>query len=151
MSLDTLKEDLKLNLAELAKMTPELTTPAEIVNHLKDTLWPTIEALVDELAEVDDCVADMIQGAEDILQPETAAVFTAIVAASKVVAEGLKTRMAAANENNPPLAKVISELEKNLAEGEALLREIVIDDGESFEDDEGEDGDDEDDDEEEDA
>lgn len=147
MSIETLKEDLKANLSTLAvlKTLPSDDTTNTVILHLQDTLWPFLEAVVDELAEIDECVADVISGAEDILQPETAEIFAAIIAGAVAVSAALKARVN--RETEAPLAKVIDELEKNCRAGEAIMAEIVIDtgdddDGDADEDDEDDEGDD---------
>lgn len=141
MSVETLKADLTANMRDLASLTA-MASPEEIVNHLKNSLWPFLEALTEELGEVDDCVADMIEGADDILQPETAEVFSAIIAGGIACAAALRARIT--RESDPALSKVVDEFEKNLKDGEAILREIVIDTGEPLgdEDDDAEEDDD---------
>lgn len=143
MSVETLKADLKANLAELAQMSELTVSAADILKHLKGTLWPMLEAVVDETSEIDDCVADMIAGAEDILQPETAEVFAAIIAGAKVAAAAVRTNIP--KEQNPQLHKIMDELEKNLVAGEEIMKEIVIDPGDDADDDDEDDEDDDDD------
>lgn len=139
MSLDTLKEDLKQNLATLTTMN-ELSSVGDVVNHLKNTLWPTLESIVDELAEVDDCVADMVNNAEDILQPETAEVFAAVLAASAVVAAALKPMLDPAKDAD--MINLVAELERNIKKANAIMQEIVIDDVDPEYDDDDDDDDD---------
>lgn len=139
MSLDTLKEDLKQNLATLTTMN-ELSSVGDVVNHLKNTLWPTLESIVDELAEVDDCVADMVNNAEDILQPETAEVFAAVLAASAVVAAALKPMLDP--DKDADMINLVAELERNIKKANAIMQEIVIDDVDPEYDDDDDDDDD---------
>ena len=156
MSIETLKDDLKANLSTLSLIaTPPpgavatnadtLLVAEQLVRHLKDTLWPFLESVVDEVAEIDECVADVISGAEDILQPETAEIFAAIIAGAVACAATLKSRIDPAAE--PQIYKMIAELEKNCKTGESLMAEIVIDTGDDeAEEDDDDEGDDEDDD-----
>ena len=148
MSLDTLKNDLKLNLAEVSKLGVEIGATTEtgakidiLVNHLAGNLWPTLEAIVDELDEVDGVVADIVSGAEDILQPETAAVFAAVIASSTTIAAALKLRIN--KEADAQLYRVVEELEQNLRQATEIMEEIVIDDGEGLDDDDDDDDQDE--------
>lgn len=137
MSIETLKEDLKLNLAEVAALDPAVDTPT-LVAHLKNTLWPTLEAIVDELAEVDDCVADLVSG-EDILQEDTATVFAAVLAGAATVAAALKVRIT--REAEPQLYKVLTELEGNIAAANEIMEDIVVGADADDEEDDGEEDD----------
>jgi len=137
MSIESLKADLSANVQTLIALQPETTTAADIVKHLKETLWPFLESVVDESAEIDDCVADLISGAEDILQPETAEVFAAVIAGAVAVSDALKKFIT--REAEPQLYKVVEELEKNCKSAETIMAEIVIDTGDD-EDDEGDEG-----------
>lgn len=134
MSIETLKADLKANTDTLFALDPMTTTPGDLVKHLRETLWPFLESVVEEAAEIDECVADIISGAEDILQPETAEIFAAIITGAIAVAAALKGRIN--RETDPGLYKVVEELERNCKAGEALMQEIVVDTGEDEEADE---------------
>jgi threonine dehydratase len=144
MSIESLKADLSANLQTLVALDPATATAGDLVKHLKETLWPFLESVVDETAEVDDCVADLISGAEDIMQPETAEVFAAVVAGAVAVAGALRKFITP--ETEPQLWKVVDELEKNCKSAETIMAEIVIDTGDDEdEDEEIDDGDDADD------
>lgn len=148
MSVETLKADLKSNLETLRLMVPGVASPDELVRHLKDTLWPMLESIVEEVAEIDDCMNDIVSGAEDILQPETAEVFAGIIAGALAVAAALKMKVGNDTEEDRQLRKVIGELEANCRAGEELLKDVVIDPGDDDdgEDEETDDGDEDDDD-----
>ncbi len=137
MSMETLQADIKANVVELAKLSA-LSSVSEVVNHLKDALWPTLEALVEEVTEIDDCVAESVSGMAELLHPESGAVLSAVVTGAVAVAAQLKARITA--ESEPQLYKVIAELEKNCKLANDILEEIVLE-----EDDEEDDEDDEDD------
>lgn len=139
MSMDSLKADLKANLAELSSMDPMVTTTSDLIKHLKGTLWPFIESFTDEAYDIDSCVGDILEGAEDILQPETAATFAAITAGGLTIAAALKARIT--RETEPQLWKVIAEFEKNCKTGEEILKEIVVDTGDDGDDEVDEDDD----------
>lgn len=147
MSLETLKNDLKLNMAELAQLDENLATPKDVVRHLKGSLWPTLDAIVEELDEVDSCVADIVDGIDEILTPESAGVFSAVIAGCSTVLAALESRVTRAQE--PELFKVIDELKKNMNRGTEILADVVV--GESEDDYEDDEDDEEDDDEQEDA
>ena len=141
MTMETLESDLKANIAEAKKLSA-LSSISDLVDHLKNILWPTIEAVVEELGEVDDVVGEMVSNAEDILQPETGAVLAAVVSGAAAVATALKLRIT--REAEPDLYRVIDELEKNCKEATAILKDVVLE--EPIDDDEGDDDDDDDDD-----
>lgn len=132
MSMESLRADLKSNLAELAAMDPMITTTPDLLKHLKGTLWPFLESLTDETADIDECVGDMVDGADDILQPETAATFAAVLAGGVTIAAALKARIT--REAEPQLWKVIAEYEKNCKSAEEILQEIVVDAGDEIDD-----------------
>lgn len=123
MSIETLQADLAANIAEAKKLSA-LSTNDEIVRHLKEVLWPTLEAITEEISELDGCVGDMVNNAEDILQPETGAIMSAVVAGAVTVAAALKARL---GPDETQLAKVVSELVKNCKHAEEILEEIVLD------------------------
>lgn len=138
MSMDSLRADLKSNTAELAAMDPMTTTTSDLLKHLKGTLWPFLESVTDEMSDIDECVGDMVADAEDILQPETAAVFVAITAGGATIAAALKARIT--REAEPQLWKIVTEFEKNCQLADETLQEIVVDAGEEIDDDEDDPG-----------
>lgn len=88
MSLDELRKDLTANVAEASK----LTSVEGIRNHLVNTMWPFQEAVLNELEEIDDAVAEMVDQTEDYLQPETAAIFASLVESSVGLAQELRAK-----------------------------------------------------------
>jgi hypothetical protein len=88
MSLDELRDDLRRNLAEART----LTSVEQIHDHLVNTLWPFIEAQLEVIDEIDDAVAELVDQQEDYLQPETAAIFAAVVQSSLHLGAELKKR-----------------------------------------------------------
>lgn len=152
MTLDTLKNDLKQNLADLAALKPEIAgaDPSlgvkDVISHLKNTLWPMLEAMVDEMSEMDEVLGDMVTNSEDILQPDTAAIFSAVIAGASTIAAALKVRIT--REAEPQLYKIVEELESNVKEATEIMKEIVIDDGSDFGEGEGEDDEEDDEDDE---
>lgn len=82
-----MRADLKRNLTD-AKHVADSSTR----EHLQDTLWPFLEAIVEAIEEIDDSVAELIDHEEDYLQPETAAVFAAVIQSSMLLVAELKKR-----------------------------------------------------------
>lgn len=132
-SVETLRADLNANIASLKDMGA-LTTTADLVGHLKNTLWPFQEMLVEHIEELDGCVEDLLNHAEDILQPETGAVFAAVVVGGLLLAGELKKRLTVADD--PKIRAVIAEFEQTCAVAQATLAEIVIPDDEAEDEDE---------------
>ena len=140
MSMETLAADLKANIAEAAKLSG-LSSMEEVTRHLKDVLWPTLEAVVEEMKEIDGCVADMVHGAPEMLHPESGEVFAGVIAGAVAVSAALKQRIT--REAEPALYKVIDELEANCVEANGILEDIVleeVDDDDDDDEDEDEDG-----------
>jgi hypothetical protein len=117
VSLDELRDDLKANMAGLLKITP-----GEIRDHLKETLWPFLEALVDVVDEIDDAVAELVDQQEDYLQSETAAVFAALVQSSLMIAGELRKRAA----GDDRLVKQLDAHEQLCQQAMVTLGEITM-------------------------
>lgn len=131
MSLDELRDDLKRNMAEART----LASVEQLRDHLVNTLWPFIEANVDVVDEIDDAVAELVDQQEDYLQPETAAVFAAVVQSSLQLAAELRKRAGA----DAILAKLISNHEQLCAQAVEVLGAVTMmptDDDEEGNDDE---------------
>lgn len=143
MSMETLRKDLTANLTAVAAIKSELASPEVVANMVKE-MWAFMENLVDELDEIDGSVADLYSEADDILQPETAAVFSALVLGAGPIAAALKTRLDPSKTEDQVFLKMCDEHIKNAQEAEALLQEIVVDVGDDGDDGDGE-GDDDDD------
>lgn len=133
MSLDELRADLARNIAEAKR----ITNVQEMRDHLVNTLWPFIEANIDVVDEIDDAVAELVDQQEDYLQPETAAVFAAVVQSSLQLLAVLKTL---APRDNAELQLQIAQHEQLCAQAVAVLGEVTMipEDDEEGEDDEAE-------------
>jgi hypothetical protein len=144
MSIETLRDDLK-GLKEATRAMPDLTTSGDIRKFMKSTLVPFVEALVDEVAEMDGVMADLIEGAEDILQPETAGVFADLIIGGRLLAA--KLRELSPTGADPKLdVAIVAFLERSTL-AEQLLEEIAVVSADDEEDDEDAEAADEDDDE----
>ena len=88
MSLDDLRSDLKRNIVE----AKACSTVEGLRDHMVNTLWPTLEALLDEVDEIDEAVADLVDQNPDYLNPETAAIFAAHVQSSQALSADLRKR-----------------------------------------------------------
>lgn len=143
MSLETLKADLKANLAEAKKLSA-MSTVGDVVDHMNNVLWPTMEAVVDELDEIDKVCEETFHGAPECLHPESGAVFAAVVTGAVTVSQALRARIG--KDEAPELIKILDELERNCRAANDILDEIVIEDLDDDEDDDLDDDDLEDDD-----
>jgi hypothetical protein len=118
MSLDELRDDLKRNMAEAARL-PATGAPGL---HLHETLWPFLEALVDVVDEIDDAVAELVDQQEDYLQPETAAIFAAVVQSSLQLAAELRKRAG----SDPAIAQLITNHEQICAQAVEVLGSVTM-------------------------
>lgn len=145
MTMEALQGDLKEIVAEAKKLSTTLTTSGELISFVKNNLVPFIESHVAETADIDECVADMVEHAEDILQPDTAKIFAGCIQGGLAMAlklEEVLAKDASGKLADPVLAKLIADY-RNLAQvGGQLLDEITMPDDE--EDDEEEDDDEDD-------
>lgn len=116
MSLESLRGDMKRN-AVAADRLSDATR-----DYMQSTVWPFLEALVDEVAEIDDAVAELVDQQEDYLQPETAGVFAAVVQSSLQLAAELKKR---ANGDQAVL-RLVSNHEQICQQVSAILGEITM-------------------------
>jgi len=118
MSLDELRDDLKRNMAEART----LASVEQIRDHLVNTLWPFIEANLDVVDEIDDAVAELVDQQEDYLQPETAAIFAAVVQSSLQLAAELRKRAG----GDPLLGKLITNHEQICAQAVEVLGAVTM-------------------------
>jgi hypothetical protein len=136
MSIEKLREDMRESTSQLAALAaPGLAPSVEsVVSFLRLTLWPTIEAVVDELSDVDGCVEDLLNDSEDILQPKTAELFAALVVAGREIAAELGKRLTS-SASDADAKKLVAGFADLSNAAEAAIQEITIpDDDEDGED-----------------
>lgn len=149
MSDSTLLADLEANLAEATKLN-ELAQASDLVKHLKNTLWPFLQTLVEEVTQIDQVVEDIVHEADDILQPETAEVFAALIVACRAMVTEFTPRVDRAKE--PKIFQGLQILAQLCNKAESTLDEVTVppedeeDGDDEYEEGEEEDGDDEEDD-----
>lgn len=133
MSLDELRADLASNIAEAKR----ITNVQELRDHLVNTLWPFIEAKLDVIDEIDDAVAELVDQQEDYLQPETAAVFAAVVQSSLQLIAVLKPLVP---RDNADLLQQVAQHEQLCAHAVEVLGAVtmIADDNEESDTDEDE-------------
>lgn len=132
MSLEELRADLRRNMQDANTVIDDQTR-----GHLKNTLWPFLEAIIDVVEEMDDAVAELVDQQEDYLQPETAAVFAAVIQSSLGLVAELRKR--AAGDAN--IMAAITQHEQICQQALIMLGEVTMVSGDDGEDDGEEDGD----------
>lgn len=137
MSIETLRADLKANLESLKTMA--LPTADALKSHLVNNLWPFIDAVVDEVDEIDESVEDMVAGTE-VIHTATGEIFTGLIVSGEVLVTELVQRAG----NDQRILALVREWRELAKQGKDILEEIVIPDPDPEPDDE--DADDKDDD-----
>lgn len=127
MSIETLRDDLKANVESLVAIAEP--TPAELKAHLQHSLWPFLEALVGEMDDIDEAVAELAEGAAEVLHTETGALFAGLIAQGRELMVELKQRIG----DNMPLLRKIKAWEALAKQGEEALTDIVVPDDEDEE------------------
>ena len=148
MSIENLKADLKANLTNLPSELSSLSTTGDIVNHLKNTFWPFVENVVEEMGEIDAAVAELYENSDDILTYETGKLFMGFAVGAKLLVDELK-----AVTKDPAKLKAIAEWEALGKQVVQAIEEITLPedpdgdliDGDDEDPDDDEDDDDEDD------
>lgn len=113
-----------------AKDIVGITDIGDLTKHLKDTLWPTLEALAEltettanEIDELDGAVIELAEGDGEMLTPETAGVFANLLLSGKDIAAELEKRLTA---NEGPMKAKVAAFYKLIAACEAQLDELVV-------------------------
>lgn len=160
MATADLKADLKDNLEQLVALASspeaELKTPDAILAHLKDTLWPFLEGLVDqvgeleeecaataeEIEEIGEAVDELTEQRGSVLMPNEAGVFALLVQLSRALADKLEKGTQVTRDEIAGLRIACDAAEKTLHE---TTINIDLDDADPTTDDDEEDEDDNDD------
>lgn len=140
MTMETLREDLVTNLAQAKEILGNpLVSTQELATHLLNTMWPTLENIVDEMDELDEGLYSVLNGEQDILQLETGKAFmTFLVSATQLVA-ALRGRINRDDPQRLALLQAIATFDKLALEVKETLELITVsdeDDDEDAEDDE---------------
>ncbi len=123
---------LQADVAAGAATLKGITDVGDIVNHLRDTLWPTLEALADQAVanandndELDNAVIELAEGEGEMLTPETAGIFANMILSARDIADELEKRLLA---NDAPLKAKVKAFRALLDAGEAQLEELTVGD-----------------------
>jgi hypothetical protein len=135
MSTVQLKSDLKEIVGKAKGFAGKLTTANDVVSFFSSDLLPWLESLVEEFGEVDEAVADLMDGAPDTLHEDTADTFASIITTGLVLATELEKRAT----GEPKVLEAISKFRELCEDGSNVLGEITVPDEDEDEDQESED------------
>lgn len=131
-----LKEDVAQNMRTLVG----IVDIGDMLKHLRETLWPTIESLIDRISDLadivdvnEDAMLELANEQGDQLTPETAKEVLTIFVLASAITEALKQRLTPADP--PELAEKIATFEKELARVTELVEDSVLDSDDDDEDD----------------
>lgn len=121
-------QQLQADLSEVIKALPAgpLVSGPDLADYLKHNLLPLLESHVNETAEIDEAVENLVKHEADILHEETAAVFASVIVSGRELAKELAARMG----NDQRLHKLVKEFREVATEAEAILDEITVPDDE---------------------
>jgi hypothetical protein len=122
VSIDTLKQDLE----QVVSSIPQgpLATAADVADYLRNNLVPFVSNVVDEISEVDDCVAALVDESEDILHEDSGEVFAGLIESGKALVGELRIRVG----GDKRVLGLIRAYEILAAKGLQILADIVVPD-----------------------
>jgi hypothetical protein len=94
--MDSLIADFKLSMKRL-KDTP-LKTPEDVTKELRFNVYPSMIALAEQIAEVDDVIQEVVEQQDSYVQPDLAAQILSTVAAAGMLAEEVKRALPALDD-----------------------------------------------------
>jgi hypothetical protein len=126
MAMDALKDDMKSVAAKIRTLNPQTST-GELVKLLKGEVWPFIESVASELEEIDISVAEIVEGQDECLQPESAQLFAGIIAGGVGMAAKVRELATKNGGMDEALTKAVDDFEALCKEGAALVDELTVD------------------------
>lgn len=124
MSLDDLKADLQRNVADLEATT--MYGVDDLKKYLRETLWPFLHVVVEEMEELDSDISDMVEGSEDILQPETAGIFAVVIVQAMDLCKELETRLRKNDVADQTVKKKVAQLRNVCGIAQQTLMDITV-------------------------
>lgn len=119
---EQLRADLKANLKNLKTDLGSLATTQDVCKHLRDTLWPFLESIVDNVEELDEGIIDLAENSGDMLQPDSAAGLKTTLAGSVGLVAQLRMRLKPDWQETPASRQ---QMEAMLLEHEKALGEAI--------------------------
>lgn len=151
----TLQQDIKRNTKALEAQIASGAIPGGVAKHLKDTLWPLLSDIIDDIAEhraetaeIAEDVAELTERTEDLLHEDTSNTLRSAIAMGIAFAAVLKPRLNPSIPEDVTLLDQLNAFDVLAQESMRILDDITIPDGEdgdAEEDDEDEGDGDEDD------
>lgn len=123
MSIEDLEGDLARNITDFATTT--FLTANDVQKYLGDTLWPFLQNMVAEVRDQDNCISDLVNEADDVLQPDTAGIFAAVIISSKMMMQELVMRLTK-SPKDAELKTKLAQIRPIITKAEETLEEITI-------------------------
>lgn len=87
MTMEQLAEDWKGLKARAKESLGPMASSADIAKFMRMELLPFLENHVQQSIEMDGCIEDMMYKQDDVLQPETASIFAAVIVGGRALAD----------------------------------------------------------------
>jgi hypothetical protein len=127
MSMEELEQDLERNIADLENTA--FLSAEDVRKYLRETLWPFMTNLVAETTEIDDCVANMVEDSDDVLQRDTASLFAAVIVSCQKMMDELVKRLTKTPEDQI-VRNAIAQVRPICLQAAGKLEEITVDEEE---------------------
>lgn len=131
-----LKTDVQQNMQSLVG----ITDMGDLTKHLKDFLWPTLEAIVDRVSDVadivnvnEDAMLELAEGEGDQLTPETSKSILAVLVVASAITQALEQRITPADPAE--LTEKIATFKRELAAVIELVNDATLESDDDTEDD----------------
>lgn len=122
MSIEQLQGDLQ----QVVEAATAIVSPDAILPFLQNNLFPWLESMTEEMAEMDSAIEEAYHEMPDVLHSESAEVFAGIIASGTVLVAELRRRVG----NDQRLLAMAKEWTQLAAKGKEILEEITIPDPE---------------------
>lgn len=122
MSIEDLESDIATRHAELDALT--WTSFEDVKAYMKQTMLPLMANIGEELAGIDDEIAEFVEGRSDMLTQDTAGIFAAVIVFCRQLVEGMK-RLQPKN-TNVKVHKHMAHILAVCAKAQAVLEEITV-------------------------
>lgn len=123
-----LKNDVEVNIQTLTG----IADIGDLTKHLKETLWPTLESIVDRLSDLasvvdtnEEALLELAEDRGDSLTPETSKDVLGVLVVAAYIAEALGQRITPADP--PELKKKLADFQRDLARVTELVQDATLD------------------------